>query len=212
MTKVTLTKRQREILKFILQNIAKQGFPPTIPEIQKKFDFNSPTAVNDHLAALQKKGYIARQPFTSRGIRVIGTNTPVKSDTSSTIQVPIVGRVAAGAPILAEENVEGYLSVDKSLTQQTKNIFALKVRGDSMIKAGIFDGDYVIVNKQSIVNQGEIAAVLIDDEATIKRVYINASEIKLQPENDSLEPTILDLRKENVSIVGKVKAVIRKLY
>lgn len=205
-----LTKRQSVILNFIQSTIAKKGFPPTIFEIMKEFRFGSPTSVNDHLNAIEKKGFIVRQPFTSRGIKIVESKISTMQTHNATVPLPIVGKVAAEEPILADENIEGYLNVDQSIVQQQKNTFVLEVKGDSMINAGIFNGDYVIVNKQQTVNQGEIAAVLIDNEATVKRVYINANEIRLQPENDLFKPSIIRNQSKDVSIMGKVKAVIRR--
>lgn len=205
-----LTDRQKEILCFIVEHIKKFGFPPTIPEIQKGFRFKSPTAVNDHLNALAKKGFVIRHPNKSRGIEVVNFDNNIQSETN-VARIPIVGRVAAGTPILAEENIEGYLSLDKSLMQQPGNTFALKVRGDSMIKTGILDGDYVIINKQPTVEEGEIAAVVVDNEATVKRVFFDKNLIKLQPENDSLIPIYINPREQEVFVAGKVKAVIRKI-
>ena len=214
MKRDALTDRQREILDYILENIRTQGFPPSIPEIQKEFSFKSPTAASCHLNALEKKGYISRHPHKSRGIEVIKPrlNNRKKVENHSDIsEIPIIGRVAAGTPILASENIEGKLSVDRYLVRQPKDVFALRVKGDSMINAGIFEGDLVIVQKQPQVNQGEIAVALIDDEVTVKRIYIEKDKVRLQPENDSLQPLIYDPKEHEISIIGKVKGVIRKM-
>lgn len=127
------------------------------------------------------------------------------------VEIPIVGRVAAGMPILAEENIEGTLTVDKSLAGRSNGIFALRVKGDSMIDANIKDGDFIVIQSQPQVNQGEIAVVLIDNEATVKRVYKEEDKIKLQPENESIQSIIVDPKEKEVSIIGKVKGVIRKM-
>src|SRR3989339_209973 len=200
-----LTVRQKEILDFIIFNIKEQGFPPTIPEIQKQFSFKSPTAVNDHLNALNKKKYITRHPHKSRGIEILTYKNEIQSNGKNTSEIPIVGTVAAGTPILAEENIEGTISVDKFLIKQTDGAFALRVKGDSMVNAGIFNDDFVIVQQQLQVNQGEIGVALIDNEATVKRIYKEKGKIRLQPENETMKPIIIDPKEQEISIIGKVK-------
>lgn len=138
-------------------------------------------------------------------------NIGVTNSANDRVEIPIIGRVSAGSPILAEEYIEGTLTVDKSMVRQTEGVFALRIKGNSMVDAGIKDGDFVIIQQQPQVNQGEIALVLIDNEATIKRVYINKNIIKLQPENESMPPIIVDPKEKDVSIIGKVKGVIRKI-
>ena len=137
-------------------------------------------------------------------------NIGVTNSANDRVEIPIIGRVSAGSPILAEEYIEGTLTVDKSMVRQTEGVFALRIKGNSMADAGIKDGDFVIIQQQPQVNQGEIAVVLIDNEATVKRVYINKDIIKLQPENESMPPIIVDPKEKEVSIIGKVKGVIRK--
>lgn len=129
---------------------------------------------------------------------------------SEKIEIPIVGKVAAGLPVLAQEDIEGTLPVDKSIVKQPEGVFALRVEGDSMVDADIKNGDFIIIQKQSQVNQGEIAVVLIDDEATVKRVYKEGDKIRLQPENESMSPIIIDPKEKQITIIGKVKDVIRK--
>ena len=138
-------------------------------------------------------------------------NIGVTNSANDRVEIPIIGRVSAGSPILAEEYIEGTLTVDKSMVRQTEGVFALRIKGNSMADAGIKDGDFVIIQQQPQVNQGEIAVVLIDNEATVKRVYINKDIIKLQPENESMPPIIVDPKEKEVSIIGKVKGVIRKM-
>lgn len=138
-------------------------------------------------------------------------NINVPNSANDRVEIPIIGRVSAGSPILTEEYIEGTLTVDKSMVRQTEGVFALRIKGNSMVDAGIKDGDFVIIQQQPQVNQGEIAVVLIDNEATVKRVYINKDIIKLQPENKSMPPIIIDPKEERVSIIGKVKGVIRKM-
>ncbi len=213
-TNSTLTQRQKEILGFIISHIEQYGYPPSIPEIQKNFSFKSPNAVSDHLEALERKGYIARRPHKSRGIEVLIQSKPEKNDSfngGNVAEVPIVGRVSAGTPILAEENLEGSLFVDKSLVRNPKGVFALRVQGKSMVNAGILDGDFVLVKQQPVAEQGEIVVVLIEDEATVKRFYKDKNKIRLQPENDTMNPMVVDSKKSSVRILGKVVGVIRKI-
>ena len=127
------------------------------------------------------------------------------------IEIPIVGKVAAGLPVLAQEDIEGTLPVDKSIVRQPEGVFALRVEGESMVDANIKDGDFIIIQKQSQVNQGEIAVVLVDDEATVKRVYKEKDKIRLQPENESMPPIIIDPKEKQILIIGKVKDVIKKM-
>ena len=209
-----LTQRQKEILEFIISHIERYGYPPSIPEIQKNFSFKSPNAVSDHLEALEKKGYIARRPHKSRGIEVLIQSKLEKNNNineENIAEVPIVGRVSAGTPILAEENLEGSLFIDKSIVRNPKGVFALRVEGESMVNAGILDGDFVLVQQQPVAEQGEIVVVLIEDEATVKRFYKDKNKIKLKPENDTMNPIIVDPQDNNVRIIGKVVGVIRKI-
>jgi repressor LexA len=207
-----LTKRQKQILDFIIKNTDTYGFPPSISEIQEKFSFKSPNAVQDHLAALERKRYISRHPHKSRGIEIlIHKNNKQENSNINSTEVPIVGRVTAGSPILAQENLEGTLAVDKSIIRNSNNVFALRVQGDSMINAGILDGDFVLVHQQPMANQGEIVVALIENEATLKRFYKEKNRIKLQPENENMSPIVVDPKDKNISIVGKVEGVIRKV-
>lgn len=207
-----LTKRQKQILDFIIKNIDTYGFPPSISEIQEKFSFKSPNAVQDHLAALERKRYISRHPHKSRGIEIlIHKNNKQENGNINTTEIPIVGRVTAGSPILAQENLKGTLAVDKSIIRNSNNVFALRVQGDSMINAGILDGDFVLVHQQPLANQGEIVVALIEDEATVKRFYKEKNRIKLQPENENMSTIVVDPKDKNISILGKVEGVIRKI-
>ena len=209
-----LTKRQQQIFNFILSNIDKFGYPPSIPEIQEKFSFKSPNAVKDHLEALERKGYISRRPHKSRGLEILNHTSLRNNNDSvdnSVTEVPIVGRVSAGSPILAEENIEGTIFVDKILARNNRGMFVLRVKGTSMINAGILDGDFVLVRQQPTAEQGEMVVALIEDEATVKRFYRDKNKIRLQPENDAMEPIIVDLKESNVRIIGKVEGIIRKV-
>ena len=214
MEKSVLTKRQQQIFDFILLNIDKFGYPPSIPEVQEKFSFKSPNAVSDHLSALERKGHISRRPHKSRGIEVLN-NASFKTNNSdvddNVTEMPIIGKVSAGTPILAEENIEGTIFVDKSLARNSRGMFVLKVKGTSMINAGILDGDFVLVHQQPTAEQGEMIVALIEDEATVKRFYREKNKIRLQPENDTMEPIIIDPKESNIRILGKVEGVIRKV-
>jgi len=210
----TLTQRQKEILEFIISHIEQYGYPPSISEIQEKFSFKSPNAVSDHLEALERKGYITRRPHKSRGIEVLIQSKSEKNDSfngGNVAEVPIIGRVAAGTPILAEENLEGTLFVDRFLVRNPKGVFALRVQGESMVNAGILDGDFVLVKQQPVADQGEIVVALIEDEATVKRFYKDKNKIKLKPENDTMKPIVVDSKDCSVRIIGKVVGVIRKM-
>jgi len=209
-----LTKRQQQIFDFILSNIDKFGYPPSIPEIQEKFSFKSPNAVNDHLNALERKRYISRRPHKSRGIEVLNhasLKTKNNEANDNVTEMPIIGKVSAGTPILAEENIEGTIFVDKVLARNNRGMFVLRVKGTSMINAGILDGDFVLVRQQSTAERGEMVVVLIEDEATVKRFYRDKNKIRLQPENDTMEPIIVDPKESNVTIIGRVEGVIRKV-
>jgi len=206
-----LTDRQSKIFDFILSNITRFGYPPTIPEVQEKFSFKSPNAVQDYLEALERKGYISRRPYKSRGIEILVDKEPRNNNGNNDVtEVPIIGRVSAGSPILAQENIEGTIFVDNSIAGKSKRIFALRVQGTSMINAGILNGDLVLVRQQPTAEQGEMVVVLIGDEATIKRFYKYKNKIKLQPENDSMNPIFIDSNDSEVRIIGKVEGVVRK--
>jgi len=206
-----LTKRQEEILAFIKTHIEQSGFPPTISEIQKEFAFKSPNAVQEHVKALARKGCVRRNPNKWRGLELVGTaKTKNEAPLPSTVAVPLIGRVAAGAPILAEENIEGMISVDRSLVHRATKLFALHVHGDSMIKAGIYDGDIVVAQQQSVAANGEIVIALLGDEATVKRFYQKKSIVFLKPENDTMRP-IKVTEKDYFRILGKAVATLRRI-
>ena len=211
MESAVLTKRQHKIFDFILSSIDRFGYPPSIPEIQKEFSFKSPNAVSDHLEALQRKGYIFRRAHKSRGIEIKVHTTARGNGNGNVAEIPVVGRVAAGSPVLAQENIEGTIAVGKHLVRNSEGVFALKVKGDSMINAGILDGDYVIVNQQQTADQGDIVVALIGDEATLKRFYKEKNKIRLQPENDTMDPIMIDPKENEVRVIGKIKGVMRKI-
>jgi len=200
-----LTDRQREILDFITRSIGKRGYPPTLREIGSHFGIKSTNGVNDHLRALEKKGYLHREDLKSRALR------PIVS-TGQTIEVPILGKVAAGQPLLATRNYDDTVKVDRFFIGQNREVFALRVKGESMIEDGIFDGDYVFVKKQLQANPGETVVVMIEDEATVKRYYPEGETIRFQPANASMQPILVRKRDfKSVNILGIVIGVYRKL-
>lgn len=207
MDKEKLSPRQKEILRFILSEVRKKGYPPSVREIGRSVGLSSSSTVHAHLANLERKGYLKRGQALPRAIEVLRpSGAPARAESKNLVSVPLVGQIAAGEPLLAEENIEDYLPLPTEFTGSGDN-FMLRVTGDSMIEAGIFDGDYVVVRKQNTVENGDIAAVMIEDEATVKRFFRERSQIRLQPENPSMEPI---LTKEAV-VLGKIVAVLRRL-
>jgi len=192
-----LTDRQREILNFIRDHVAGEGAAPTVREIASRFGMASPRAATDHLAALERKGYIERAAHKSRGIRLTRTQTGI----------PIVGTVAAGSPILALENFSGMLDLTDLSSQ--RDIFAVRVKGESMKNCGIMDGDFVIVRNQPDVENGTIAVAYLDGEATVKRIFRTGAGYALVPENDAFKPFLIDERVDDFRIAGPVIRVVR---
>src|SRR3954465_15211250 len=213
-TRGVLTDRQREILEFITQSIRDRGYPPTLREIGLHFGIKSTNGVNDHLRALEKKGYLQREDLESRALRPVGARGPMRAPSrdEDMIDVPLVGRVAAGAPLLAGENIEDTVKVDRFFIGQTREVFALRVKGESMIEDGIFDGDFIFVKKQLQANPGETVVVMIEDEATGKRYYPEGETIRFQPANAAMQPIVVRKRDfKNVNIIGLVVGVYRKM-
>lgn len=200
-----LTDRQKEILDFICQFREECGYPPTLREIGKKFGISSTFGVKRHLDALVKKGYLNIEGSLSRGISVLNNK---REDENLFRKIPVVGRVAAGSPILAVENIEGSIVVDPTLMKKNEDCFALKIKGDSMINAGIFEGDIVIVSPKKEAFNGEIIVAMIDDEATVKKFEKKNNKIRLLPENDNYAPIEVEDTKE-FAIIGKVIGVVR---
>jgi repressor LexA len=201
-----LTDRQREILDFISRSIAKRGYPPTLREIGGHFGIKSTNGVNDHLRALEKKGYLQREDLKSRALR------PIVSSGGQVVDVPILGRVAAGQPLLAVRNYDDTVRVDRFFIGQNREVFALRIKGDSMIEDGIFDGDFVFVRKQLQASPGETVVAMIGDEATVKRYYPEGDTIRFQPANARMEPIIVRKRDwKSVNLLGVVIGVYRKL-
>jgi repressor LexA len=204
-----LTDRQRQALDYITDCLTVRGYPPTLREIGEHMGIRSTNGVNDHLKALERKGYLVREELKSRALRPVDLKEPREE-----IEVTILGRVAAGAPILAEENVVDRVVVDRYFlgAVKAKDVFGLVVHGESMIEDGIFDGDYIFVRKQSTAEAGEIVVVMLDGEATCKRYYPEGDRIRLQPANAAMDPIFVrrsDFR--NVDILGKVVGVYRRL-
>jgi repressor LexA len=204
MTEV-LTRRQRQVLELIQRLSRKIGAPPTIRELKEGLKLNSLRGVTIHLDALVRKGYIERSRL-ARGIRVLGSG----GQGWDPVFIPVVGRIAAGQPILAEQNIEERIAVDRRWVT-APGCFAVRVHGDSMVGAGIMEGDYVVVRPQQTAENGEIVAVLIDGEATDKRFYREqGGRIRLQPENPAVEPIFIQPRRENIQILGKVVGLFRR--
>lgn len=200
-----LTVRQREVLSFLVRFLNEKGYPPTVREIALHLGLKGPRSPKRRLDALEQKGYIRRVPGKSRAIEVVGL-----SPYGAFRMVPIVGKVRAGEPTLAFEDFEGEVAIDGSLVEGGEAFF-LRVRGDSMIGDHIEEGDMALVHPQSMVNNGEIAVVLVDDEATLKRVYREGKTLRLQPSNPTLNPIIVEAGGKRVTIVGKVIGVFRKI-
>ena len=200
-----LSARQIAILDFIKKQTRAKGYPPSVREIGKAVGLSSSSTVHGHLAQLEEKGYIRRDPAKPRAIEVTdGSSDLIKKEM---VNVPIVGKVTAGQPILAVENVEDSFPLPLDFVR-SDNVFILSVRGDSMIEAGILDGDYVLVRQQSTAKNGDIVVALLGDEATVKTFYKESDHIRLQPENPTLQPILV----KEVSILGKVTGVFRRIH
>ena len=227
---IELTDRQLEVLRFIATEIDERGYPPTIREIGEALDIASTNGVNDHLKALERKGYLQRDPVKSRALiptsaarHIVGGSRASESNVVSLasrrdarqparmVEIPILGRVAAGQPILAQEHIEDTVQVDSFFLGTSKRVYGLRVQGDSMIGDGILSGDYIFVKKQLQADDGEIVVALIDDEATVKRVYFEGDRVRFQPSNPRMAP--IYVRREdfkNTMILGVVVGVYRK--
>lgn len=201
-----LTARQQQVLDYINRCIDEEGIPPTMREIGRHMGIKSTNGVNDHLKALERKGYIKRDYLKSRSLRT--------SQSPQTVSIPLVGDVAAGIPVLAVEHASENVRIDRSLLSGAESdVFALRVSGDSMIEDGIFDRDYIFVKKQNSARKGETVVALIDDEATVKRYYPETNNtIRLQPANSSMEPIFVNATEgRNLQILGTVVGVFRQL-
>ena len=196
-----LTRRQEQVLEFIRESMRANGYPPTVREICAGLDLSSPSTVHAHLANLERLGLIKRDPTKPRALDVVHDLRPPRP-------LPLVGRVAAGQPILAEENIEELVDVPAFLRRDDDD-FVLRVQGDSMIEAGIFNGDFIVVHKQDQANNGEIVVAMVGEEATTKRFYQEGRSVRLQPENPNHEPIVVNA--DEVHLVGKVVGVLRQL-
>jgi len=203
--KKKLTARQRAVLSFLIRFLDERGYPPTVREIALHFGLKGPRSPKKRLDALEEKGYIRRRPGKSRAIEVIGA-----SPSRSYRLVPLVGRVRAGEPSLALEDFEGNIALDRSLTRGDGTFF-LRIKGDSMVGDHIKDGDLALVQPQSLVDNGGISVVLIDDEATLKRVYREGDSLRLQSSNPNMNHIIVRRGEGRVTIVGKVIGIFRKV-
>ena len=202
-----LTKRQQEIFDFIKKYSARYGYPPTVRDIGKAVGLASSSTVHAHLANLEKVGLLRRDPSKPRAIEMLDKAVDAaKSVVGGQHGLPLVGHVAAGQPILAEENIEDYVLVPP-LAGGDDGEFILAIRGDSMVDAGILDGDFVVVRSQDTATDGEIVVALVGEEATVKRFFKEADHVRLQPENKTMEP----IRTRDVSILGRVVGVFRKV-
>ena len=199
-----ISDKQREILEFMKNEILNKGYPPTVRDICEAVNLKSTSSVHSHLETLEKNGYIHRDPTKPRAIEIIDDNFNLTR--REVVNVPLIGQVAAGEPILAEENIENYFPVPAEFMPNEQS-FMLKVKGESMINVGIFDGDSILVKEQNTARNGDIVVALIDDSSTVKTFYKEDGHIRLQPENDSLSPIILP----NCTILGKAIGLYRKI-
>jgi repressor LexA len=198
------TERQQRILEVIHEFTAERGYPPSVREIGERVGLSSSSTIHAHLKTLERRGLISRDPTKPRALR--SEVTPPGSPLPDTIVMPVVGKVAAGVPITAQENIEGEFVLPASFTR-TSDGFMLRVQGDSMIDAAILDGDLIVVRPQRNANNGEIVVAMVEGEATVKRFYKEDGRVRLQPENPAMEP----IYASDVTIVGRVEAVVRKL-
>ncbi len=201
-----LTERQSQILDFIKSHIKTHGYPPSVREIGKAIGLSSSATVHVHLTAMEEKGWIRRDPTKPRALEILLSEDEQPDEKEEILKLPLIGQVAAGQPILAEENIEGYFSVSASFLGRGTH-FLLKVRGESMIEAGILDGDLVIVRSQQSANNGDIVVALIQDEATVKRFYNRIDHVELCPENSSMKPIIT----RDAAIIGVVAGLVRRM-
>jgi repressor LexA len=210
-----LTARQEQTLDFIRQSIQERGYPPTLREIGEYMGIRSTNGVNDHLRALERKGYLRREDMKSRALKLVSsteTSAPVKVADDDLVEVRVLGRVAAGLPLLAEENVIDTVRVDRMLVRGGREVFGLRVTGDSMIEAGIMSGDYIFVKKQSTAERGDIVVALIGDEATVKYFFPERDYVRFQPANSQMAPILVRASDfKSTMLLGKVVGVYRRL-
>jgi repressor LexA len=204
-----LSKRQQDILGFIKEEVRKKGYPPSVREIGEAVGLASSSTVHGHLSRLESKGLIRRDPTKPRAIEILELEEATNIPKNGVINVPLLGKVTAGLPITAIENIEEYFPLPENMAPHDEHIFMLEIMGESMIEAGILDGDFVIVKQQQTANNGDIVVAMTeDDEATVKRFFKEKDFIRLQPENSNMDPIIL----RNVSILGKVIGLYRQIH
>jgi repressor LexA len=203
MVELNLTKRQQEIFEYVKRYVGEHGYPPTVRDIGKAIGLTSSSTVHAHLANLEKLGLLRRDPTKPRAIEVLVDKA---KQVVAPGGLPLVGQVAAGQPVLAEENIEEYVAVPP-LAGGDEGEFVLRVKGDSMKNAGIFEGDFVVVRRQETAGDGEIVVALVGEEATVKRFFKEPDHVRLQPENDAMEP----IRTRDVKLLGRVVGVCRKV-
>lgn len=215
-----LTKRQEQTLDFIRRSIEERGYPPTLREIGEHMGIRSTNGVNDHLRALERKGYLRREDMKSRALKLTEDKDSAhphlravsNNNEDDLLEVPVLGRVAAGLPLLAEENVIDTVRVDRMLVKGGREIFGLRVSGDSMIDAGILSGDYIFVRKQATADRGDIVVALIGDEATVKYFYPERDYVRFQPANAKMAPILVRATDfKSTMLLGKVVGVYRRL-
>jgi repressor LexA len=223
-----LTDRQQQVLRYIRQSIHERGYPPTLREIGAHMGIRSTNGVNDHLRALERKGYLTREDMKSRALRprdidaegrvdavadgVADSSAPANDQGADVIEIPVLGRIAAGLPLLAEEHVLDTVRIERSMVRGGRDVFGLRVNGDSMIEAGIFSGDYIFVRKQITATRGDVVVALIGDEATVKYYYPEKDYVRFQPANGKMAPILVratDFRP--TMLLGVVVGVYRKL-
>ncbi len=197
-----ITAKQTEVLEFIKQEILKKGYPPTVRDICEAVNLKSTSSVHAHLESLEKNGYIRRDPTKPRAIEILDDDFALTR--REVVNVPLVGRVAAGEPILAQQNIENYFPMPVEMMPNAE-VFMLKVKGESMINVGIYEGDMILVQKQPTARNGEIVVALVEDSATVKTFYKEKDYIRLQPENDNMDPIIVN----DCEILGKVIGLLR---
>jgi len=204
-----LTPRQQAILDFIKQHLRDKGFPPAVREIGQAVGLSSSSTVHAHLNSLEKKGYLQRDPLHPRAIAITDGSEQPQQPAKEMVSIPIVGQIAAGSPILAEQNIEDVFPLPQDFLGPVKDdVFILTVSGESMIDAGILDGDYILVEKTPVAKNGQIVAALVDDEATVKRFFREKDHIRLQPENKYMAPIIVP----DAKILGRVIGVFRRIH
>lgn len=214
-----LTARQQQVLEYIRNSIAQRGYPPTLREIGAHMGIRSTNGVNDHLRALERKGYLTREDMKSRAIKPRESSltsrarrpSEIPASDGAFVEIPVIGRVAAGEPIFAEENVTDTLRIDLSLLGTGDDVFALRVTGDSMIEAGIHSGDYIFVRKRNTAQRGDIVVALIGDEATVKYYYPEKDYVRFQPANARMAPIIVrSVDAKHTTILGVVVGLYRR--